>query len=143
ADFSISGTLALRVTLRGLQAARVPPRADREAVELLGWLELALDDAPALVITGFNEERVPKRLNGDLFLPNELRRVLELEDNDRCLARDAYALEAIVASRPDVRIVFGRRTAEGDPLTPSRLLFAADDTTIAHRVRDWFGPRPA
>ena len=77
----------------------VPPPPDRGAIELLGWLELPLDDAPALIVTGFNEGRVPSSLNADLFLPNQLRRALGIEDNDRRYARDAYALSLLAASR--------------------------------------------
>ena len=59
--------------------ADVPPDVADDAVELLGWLELPLDDTPAAIITSFNEGFVPTSLNSDLFLPNELRRRLGLE----------------------------------------------------------------
>jgi RecB family exonuclease len=104
----------------------------------LGWLELPLDDAPALVVTGFNEGRVPESLNSDLFLPNQLRQKLGIEDNDRRYARDAYALSLLAASREKLHVVAGRRSADADPLLPSRLLFGCDDASMASRVIMFF-----
>ncbi len=132
---SVTGAAALRLILRELESGTVPPPADRGALELLGWLELPLDDAPAMVVTGLNEGIVPSSLNADLFLPNRLRRALGIEDND---ARDAYALTLLTASRADWKLIAGRRTGEGEPLTPSRLLFACDEETIARRTRAYF-----
>ena len=102
-----------------------------EAVELLGWLELPTDTAPAVIVTSLNEGFVPKSLNSDLFLPNSLRRRLQINDNQRRYARDAYALSVLLASRDEVQLIVGRRDADGNPLFPSRLLFAADEQTIA------------
>ena len=135
---SVTGAEALRLVLRGTQGDSVAAKADRDAVELLGWLELPLDDAPALVVTQFNEGTVPASLNADLFLPNQLRHELGIEDNDRRWARDVYALSVILASRPEVKLIAGRRTTEKDPLAPSRLLFACDDQTIASRAVKFF-----
>lgn len=129
---------AIRLLVRFLDrsdAANIPPEPDAAAIELLGPLELHLDDAPALVVTGFNEGRLPSSVSADPFLPNNLRRQLGLLDNDRRYARDAYALTAILASRPHVTLITGRRTGAGDPLTPSRLAFAADPDTAARRVK--------
>src|SRR5690606_38063570 len=95
----VSGRLALRLTLDQLAVQRVPPPRDDAAVELLGWLELPLDDAPVLVITSFNEPYVPSSLDADLFLPNRLRQRLGVLDNERRCARDAYALNSMLASR--------------------------------------------
>lgn len=117
----------------------VPPPADEEAIEILGWLELPLDDAPALIVTSLNEGFVPESVNSDLFLPNRLRSALGLLDNSRRYARDAYALSVILASRPDVTLVVGRRNHEGDPLVPSRLLFASERADVAQRALAFFG----
>jgi len=131
---SVSGTEAIRLVLRDLESAMVPATPVRGAVELLGWLELPLDDAPALVVTGFNEGKVPESLNADLFLPNQLRLALGIEDNDRRYARDAYATSVLATSRTELRLIAGRRSADGSPLAPSRLLFACDKETVASRV---------
>ncbi|MEQ8789202.1 MAG: PD-(D/E)XK nuclease family protein [Pirellulaceae bacterium] len=129
---------AIRLTLAAAESGTIASPADEAAVELLGWLELPLDDAPVLIVTGFNEGFVPKAVTSDLFLPNTLRVRLGLEDNARRYARDAYALSALAASRKVLRLVVGRRDAEHNPLAPSRLLFAADAETIAHRALHYF-----
>ena len=128
---------AIRLLLRQIDDTPVPPLAGPSAVELLGWLELPLDDAPALVVTGFNDGFVPSSINADPFLPNALRRRLGLLDNERRYARDAYALAVLVGSRR-VKLIAGRRSAEGDPLTPSRLLFACPREKIPRRVLNYF-----
>jgi len=135
---TVSGSEAIRLVLREMTSDTVPAMPVRGAIELLGWLELPLDDAPALVVTGLNEGRVPESLNADLFLPNRLRLALGIEDNDRRYARDAYALAVLAASRAELRVIAGHRSADGSPLAPSRLLFACDKEEAARRVLDFF-----
>lgn len=139
----VTGGEALRLVLQAAGSGTIPPPAKDASIELLGWLELPLDDAPALVVTGLNEGIVPSTRNGDLFLPNEMRKHLGLEDNDRRYARDAYALNALAASREALRIIAGRRTSENDPLVPSRLLFSCPPQETARRTREWLGERKA
>lgn len=131
---------AIAWTLDQLRSEAIPPPASDEAVELLGWLELPLDDAPALIVTTFNEGFTPESTSGDSFLPNSLRTSLGLLDNDRRYARDAYAVSAILASRESVHLVSARRDAEENPLVPSRLLFAAEPETVVARARRFFQP---
>lgn len=123
---------------------------DSSALHLLGWLDLPLDDAPAAVVTGFNEGRVPSALHGDVFLPNTLRVALKLTDNRRRLARDAYALRLLLESKKSVTLIAGRLDHAGDPLLPSRLLFFSSPSEAATRVRLLYAkkqpaprPRPA
>lgn len=130
---------AIRLLLRQLEDDAIAPLPQHAAIELLGWLELPLDDAPALIVTGFNDGLTPSHVNADMFLPGALRRRLGLNDNDRRYARDAYALSVLAASRERLTLIAGRRTAEGDPLSPSRLLFACDRPRIAKRTLAFFG----
>lgn len=117
--------------------------ADEPRVDLEGWLELHWNDAPVLILTGFNEGRVPAATVGHPFLPNSARRALGLPDNDARLARDSYLLAAMAAFRPQngaVQVVFGKTTTEGDVLRPSRLLFrCAEDEALAARALRLFG----
>jgi RecB family exonuclease len=140
---SLTGSQAIRIVLNQLGMATVPPPPDHQAIELLGWLELPLDDSPAMIITGVDELIIPSSINSDLFLPNQLRRALQIEDNDRRCARDAYALSLLAASRTDLHLLAGRRNADGDPLTPSRLLFACADGELPARVKRFFKEQSA
>lgn len=139
---TVSASTALRLVLRELEGEKITPRADDEAIELLGWLELIWNDAPAVIITGFNEGIIASPVGRDVFLPNALRQRLPLEDNERRLARDTYALGLIAASRERLHIIAGRRSAENDPLVPSRLLFACGDEELPKRaLRLFTSPR--
>lgn len=136
----VSGVQALRLLLHQVQAEAVPPPTLPHAIELLGWLELPLDDAPVLIATGMNEGIVPSAIRGDLFLPNQLRAALGLDDNRRRYARDAYALSLLAASRQHLHLILGRRDAEGNPLFPSRLLLACKPEILAARTLRLFSP---
>ena len=129
---------AARIVLDAIAEEVVPPSAEHAAVEVLGWLELPLDDAPALIVTGFVEGRLPGSINADPFLPDRLRAHLGLDDNTQRHARDAYALHAVLASRPYVRLLAGRRDASGTPLAPSRLALTGDADTVARRLLDFY-----
>ncbi len=114
------------------------------AIELLGWLELLWEDAPHLVVAGFNDGRVPEAVVGDAFLPETLRARLGLKTNASRLARDAYLLAALVASRTGntalgrLDLLFGKVSAAGDPLRPSRLLLRCADAELPRRVEFLF-----
>lgn len=141
---AVTASQAIRLLLMLAGAASpIAPEADDAAVELLGTLELHLDDAPALVVTGFNEGLWPSSVSADAFLPDAMRRTLGVTDNRRRYARDAYTLAAVLASRPHVTLIAGRRSVEGDPLSPSRFLFAADDATILRRAQRFYVEPPA
>ena len=139
---AINGAEALRWMQELTAGQSIPAPAEPEAIEILGWLELPLDDAPAVALVGFNDGFVPKSRNGDAFLPNSLRRRLCLEDNDYRYARDAYVLSWLLAARRELRVIVGRRTSTGDPLLPSRLLFATSDDELVARTKWCFGERP-
>jgi ATP-dependent helicase/nuclease subunit B len=102
---------------------------------MLGWLELALDNAPALVVTGFEDGRVPESVLGDAYLPNKLRQNLGIVDNQKRLARDLYATELLLHSREKVAFITGRRSAAGDPQVPSRIIFHCPESDVVQRVK--------
>lgn len=114
------------------------------AVDLLGWLEVLWDDAPHLIVAGCNEGRVPSAIVGDAYLPETLRERLGLKRNAERLACDAYFFAAIAAARSEGRgrleVVFGKTSAAGDPLRPSRLLLSCKDEELPTRVAKLFGP---
>ncbi len=114
------------------------------AIDLLGWLELLWDDAPHLVVAGFNDGCVPSAIVGDVFLPETLRERLGLKRNAERFACDAYLLAAIAAARTSLNgrldILLGKTTASGDPLRPSRLLLRCADAALPERVTQLFQP---
>jgi hypothetical protein len=142
---SLTAAEAFKLALGPLKDEALPPPADPDAVEILGWLELPLDDSKALVVTSFNEGIVPKSAGADAFLPDRLRKELRLEHNERRYARDAYATSVLCHSREELRVLFARKTrrdAQDNPLQPSRLIFACSDVDLVRRARSYFGERP-
>lgn len=117
-----------------------PPSAPNEPeIELLGWLELPLDDARALVVTGFQEGFVPRARRDDPFLPDGLRRRLGLPCGDDGVARDVYAATVLLCSKEEIAFVSGRRNRDGDPRRPSRLAFHVPSERILPRVAEFLG----
>jgi ATP-dependent helicase/nuclease subunit B len=119
----------------------VPEEGDEETIELLGWLELPLDPAPVLIVTGLNDGLVPSSTTGDSFLPDMLREMLGIPSNRSRFARDLFNLAALAASRR-LTLIAGRRSADNTPLAPSRLLFACDPECTIERIRRYTGDTP-
>ncbi|MEX2467684.1 MAG: PD-(D/E)XK nuclease family protein [Gemmatimonadota bacterium] len=137
-DETCSASAAIRSLLLELRDEALAPDARRDALELLDWLEVPLDDAPVVVLTGFNEGLLPESVNGHAFLPDALRGRLGLMDNRRRVARDAYRLTTVLHSKTSVRLIAGRRSSQGDPLRPSRLMFRIAEDEMAGRVLEFF-----
>jgi len=131
---------AITLLLSGVRGEKIPAPTDPGAIELLGWLELHMDDAPVLIVTGVNEPALPETVPPEPFLPQALRGRLGLPDQAARRARDHYLLQALLASRPETLLISGRRDAEGAPQRMSRLLLADDGATVAHRLRLFLEP---
>ncbi|HSG69329.1 MAG TPA: PD-(D/E)XK nuclease family protein, partial [Planctomycetaceae bacterium] len=138
----VNGSAFLRMLLNEISQTTVPPEPDPAAIELLGWLELPWIDCEVQIVTGMNEGVVPSSQNADLFLPNRLRQLLQLEDNDRRYARDAYLLSLLAASRQHLVLIAGRKSTKNDALVPSRLLFGDNQQTIVERTLRFFADEP-
>lgn len=136
---TVTGAEAIRYVLSDVESQSSTSQPKPDEIELLGWLDLPLDDASVLIVTSFHERFVPQSITSDLFLPNTLREQLGIDDNRRRYARDAYALSSIIRSRGDVRLIVARRNVDGDPELPSRLLLAEDNETIVKRCLRFFG----
>src|SRR5690606_11620935 len=76
-----TAALAIRSILDELGTKAIAEDIELSAIDLLGWLELPLDDAPHVIVTGANEPALPESLNAHRFLPDSLRRRLGLADN--------------------------------------------------------------
>lgn len=128
---------ALELASRALSTAAIPPAQPSlgtPTIELLGWLELSLDDAQAVIVTGWNEGQVPESIQGHPFLPEALREVLKLSTNEDRLARDVYAA-TLLARRSHVAFLSGRRSIEGEPRLPSRLAFHRPEDECVERAQ--------
>ena len=119
---------------------RIIPEPQPHSVELAGWLDLPLDDAAVMIVTGFNEGNVPTSEVGHQFLPNALCELLQVQDNNRRYARDAYALSVLANVEKELLLICGRRDEAGNPLRPSRLLFADTPQVAAKRANAFFTP---
>lgn len=139
----VSPAQAIRLVLAEARDGSVPPPADDRAVEMLGWLELPLDPAPVAILTGMNEGVVPPGRGPDPMLPDAVRARLGIACDRRRVAREAWILSAILASREHVRITAAQRSADNDPLWPSRLLLRCADAALVDRLRRFTGRRRA
>ena len=124
---------AIRLLLAQVGEQPIPPEPMHDAIEMLGPLELVLDDAPVLILTGFNEGSMPTSQTSDALLPDRLRTELGLNNNAHRLARDMVQLRAMLESDRETVLIAGRRDAEDNPLLPSRLMFSGDQ--MAQRVK--------
>lgn len=134
-DVPVNAIGALEMLIARSAEIRVGGPADPNEIELLGWLDLALDDAPALVVVGLNHPFVPEAVTSDPFLPGALRSRLGILDNERRYARDCYAMHLMLRSRAAVRFIVGKNSADGSPTPPSRLIAATTPEDCARHVR--------
>ncbi len=118
----VVGSEALTVFADTFSLLHTPETESTPALDIIGWLELHLDDSPHLLIAGFVENSVPEVLNSDPFLPNSLRRELGLPSNEYRMARESYLLSALLASR-NAHLFLHRHLSDGSQTLPSRLLY--------------------
>lgn len=130
-----TGAALIRTVLEVCGDKPLPMPSTADVIEMLGWLELPLDPTPVAIITGVNDGSLPESYRADAMLPDGLRSRLGVPCSERRLARDTYLLTLVVKSRKHVTLISGRRSSDGKPLAPSRLLFAADARTVVGRVR--------
>ncbi len=126
-----------RLLLSGWGRSQLPPPQDPTAIELVGWLEVALDDSPALAITSCVEGCLPGSAGRDPLLPEPLRQALGLDSATRTAARDAWML-AVAAARDEFLVVVPRRAADGSPAVPSRLLFRRSPDEVVDAAKRLF-----
>lgn len=137
-EVSISASEAIRLVLSQLAGKALESDTSEAAVDVLGWLEVQLDDAQFTIVTNFNEGSVPENLDADPFLPNALRSELKIPDSDRRFARDAYVLRATIESHPRCKIIATRLDSRGSPLNPSRLLLQCSGEVAAQRLQRFY-----
>jgi len=114
--------LTERILSSAIEIEKLAPETETDTIDLLGWLEVPLDDAPVVILTGMNEGIVPESQTSHLFLPNSLRAKLEIQNNSRRFNRDRYYLRTIIETAENILITAGKFSSAQDPLLPSRLL---------------------
>lgn len=124
---------AIRLLVDELAETAIPMAPRDRSVEAIGWLELLYEPASEIVVLGLNEGCVPSG-GADPLLPEAARRALGLPTSATRARRDAAILAAIARRAPSARFVAGRKGIDGEPLIPSRLLFAVDDERLAQRT---------
>lgn len=127
-----------RLLLANWSAELVPPLPTADSIDIVGWLEVPLDDAAALAITSAVEGCLPSGQVRDPLLPETLRKPLALEDASRIAARDAWILSLAACCRRDLLVLVPRRGADGSPTVPSRLLFRRDPAEVVTAARMFF-----
>ncbi len=136
APFAPAELLRLLVEIAG--SSEVPEPEQPDAVELAGWLDAASADAPALIVTSVFDGSLPEGTPTEPLLLDSLRAQLGLPCRASRFARDQYTLHSVWMCRREngrFALIAPRRTAEGTPARPSRLLLGAhEDRELATRL---------
>lgn len=139
-DREVTAPEAIGLVLSSVRSLRVPEYEEGPVVDLVGWLELHLDDCPVKVVVGLNEGIIPSGSRVDPVLPDVLRQALDLPDTRSQYARDVCVLATLAGAGTPLMLIAGKTSAEGEPLTPSRLLFQGmPDAEVAKRAVSFFG----
>lgn len=146
ADAVPSPVAMLSLSLEAIGDSPIAEEPEADAIEGLGWLEILLDPAPTVILTGMNAGLVPSRSTPDPLLPEALRRLLKLEHAGTRAARDAALFASMLACKQDVAVVLGRRDQEGASLMPSPVILPESGAELANLLdrftRDCSGDRP-
>ena len=134
-----SAQAAIGLILDRLSEIMLAENLNRDAIEMLGWLELALDPSPLCVVVGMSESCVPGSVTHDPLLPGSLRNALSMSTNEDRLARDTFLMAAVHASR-DAVFMCARNGDKNDPITPSRLLLRTQGAPLAKRIVRFVDP---
>ncbi len=109
------------------------------SISIQRWLDLPLDDAEVMFLVGMNEEYVSAdAVSAHIFLPNELRRKLNVKTNESKFERDIYNLSVIIAQRSEIFVTFGRISTNGRTIVPSRLLLTDPSDRLIDQVIRFF-----
>ncbi len=143
-DVSVDSSTAIEMLLSRLRTIRIVEDRTDVSVSIVGWLDLALDDAPEMIVMALNHPFVPEPAVADPFIPMSLRNRIQLSENERRYARDLHALEVILQTRQlgAVKFIVGSSSVDGSPTPPSRLLSSGTPFEVASRLIELYKPRP-
>lgn len=130
--------LCLEWSGRGALTDDAPPGA----LEAVGWLDLAFEDAAHLWMVGWNDGWVPRRERANPFEHSVDGEAVSVARAKLRYARDVQAWTAILRARAangrSLRVLSLRRGVDDPPLRPSRLLFHGDPDGAIERARRFF-----
>ncbi|MBF0409195.1 MAG: PD-(D/E)XK nuclease family protein [Candidatus Riflebacteria bacterium] len=128
---------ALSLLIRLMSEQASPVATETSGIEMLGWLETPLDDAPLLFITSFNEGMIPQNIDFDPFLTDGVRSILGLSNNTFRYARDKANFKSILSSRT-VRLLAARTGLRGESLAPSRIILSVQDNMLPEVIQKFY-----
>ena len=134
---------AMEMLFAAMKSVRIPDASSNSVLDMQGWLELAYDSAPHLILAGMHEGCVPDGTGEDEFLPDQLKSELGMRDGRGRSARDAFLLTSVVSVREQqdggrVDILVARFNDMGEARKPSRLLMRCPDQELADVVKKLF-----
>ena len=124
----------LQLVREGMRAVVLPSGGSADGIELMGWLDAGIADAPDIVLTGMNDGIVPEGMVVDPWLPDSVRARLGMPCAQRRQARDAWILHAMVSRKRSFQMISGSVTSSGEPMQPSRLLLGLEGQALAQRI---------
>jgi ATP-dependent helicase/nuclease subunit B len=137
--------LGLRWLAASVSAITQGTAAAEAALALQGWLELAYEPAPHLVLAAMHEGKVPEAPAASPLISEAVRERLGLRDRKSLLAREVFLYTAMVEARRargSVTLVTAQVDPEGDPCKPSQVLLQAKPEDLPKRVRSLIRDKP-
>lgn len=134
----LSGADVLKLVLQALDQLVLPPDAEDDSVEVVGWLEAAWDPAPLRIILGMNENLIPSPPVLEPLVPDSIRERLGMDSQARRTARDAWLVDVLESSRSQsakIEYILPRQNVDGDRLLPSRLVLSKAESTLKRLPR--------
>lgn len=118
------------LTAKRIQDSILYPPQKNGTLPLRGWFELQWEEKkPYTFILGMNEGIVPSVTTNDMFIPDSLKKKLNLPCNDSRFARDFYILYSTIKNYSEYHLNFivMKTNQKGEYLKPSRLLLQTSD----------------
>jgi len=108
-------------------------------IEMMGWLELALDPSAYLLLSGMNDTNIPGLDMTNPFLNETLRQELGLKGENSKIARDCFIFETMLNSKKLIHLFASKKSLSDDPQMLCRLLLKDDKKIISERTLSFYG----
>ena len=129
----VGGAESIRIVLRDIGSETISALPDRAPWNCSAGWNCRSTMRPLLPSRASMKESFPSTSTPIYSCPTNCGWRWDWKTTTAVTLRDAYALSVLAALRERLVLIVGRRSAEGDPLAPSRLLFACDRETLARR----------